>query len=170
MKLPNELVLRFEGVLLDGLYKATHECTKEDIYPGVSIESHIGYIPFLIDVYSYPLSKSRRYIAKEHFGYYSLTAIDEAIYPLNGYITERPPMCPHDFMFNHYIVGALIHLKKKSLFEGIDIRMIIECQKDRHLVNNPITIPLSEMIILPSIGTLIPFELLPQSLRQSWLH
>lgn len=105
MKLPDELLLRFEGVLLDGLHRATHECTKEDVFPGVSIEFDIRYILF-----SYPLSKSRRYIAREHFGYYSLTTLDEPVYQLKEYLTEHPLMCPYDYVFNHFYSGSTYSL------------------------------------------------------------
>jgi hypothetical protein len=161
MKLPNELLLRFERVLLDKLNELTHESIKEEVSPGIFIESEIGYIPFLVDVYSYPLTKSRRYIAREHFGYYSLIALDEPVYQLKEYLTEHPLMCPYDYMFNHFIVGALIHLKCKDspLFEGEYLRMVIETIDDKHLINNPITIPMSELIVMPSIGSFIPVEL-----------
>lgn len=45
MKLPNELVL------LDKLNELTHESTREEVSPGIFIESEIGYIPFLVDIY-----------------------------------------------------------------------------------------------------------------------
>jgi hypothetical protein len=81
-------------------------------------------------------------------------------------------MCPYDYMFNHFIVGALIHLKciDSPLFDGEYLRMVIETIDDKHLINNPITIPMSELIVMPSIGSFIPVELLPEWLRQSLLH
>lgn len=81
-------------------------------------------------------------------------------------------MLPSDYVFNHFIVGALIHLKciDSPLFDGEYLRMVIETIDDKHLINNPITILISELIVMPSIGSFIPVELLPEWLRQSLLH
>lgn len=167
MKLPNELILRFEGVLLDKLNELTHESTREEVSPGIFIESEIGYIPFLVDIYSYPLSKSRRYIAREHFGYYSLTVLDEEPIPpleLSSYIpllnSNKPPiMCCSDYINSHFILGVLIHLKSNELFEGEYIRTVIETSIPNHLITNPITILTDELVYIPE-GTFIPSEFL----------
>lgn len=168
-QLPEELLLRFEGVLLDGLQEKTHECTTECVSmdPPIYIQSDIGYIPFLVDVYSYPLSKSRRYIAKENFGYYTLIALHEDPLPVSDLTLyaprldykERPIMCNRKYTTNHFILGALIHLVGGKLFEGERIRIVIETHVPNHLITNPITILTSELVQTPK-GLFIPSEYL----------
>ena len=116
MILPKHLLLDLEGIIHFEIYELIRESSNTIVDKSstvtTKINEYIGYRPFLIDLFVWPLESSKSYMAHKRFGYYELYQIEDKVI-IPPYINKDIKPWNWDSRYSIPWVGMRIHLPLK---------------------------------------------------------